>query len=1328
MACSSRCRHQAARRSARDGRVSGAAPDPAVHDDAIQAGFPALTELQLAYLVGPELPELGGTGCWLCWELERREWDLARLEAAWNTLIARHENLRTVFDGAGQHVLATVPHYPVDCLDLRGTGAVPATQQLERLRAQMFDTRSDPARWPLFRVTAARTDAGMRLWLGFDMIMIDAASIFRLLGELGRLHDDPQTPLAPLTGHYRDVFAARHLEKLRRHHACAGYWSARLDDFPRAPALPVKPVAPPCGRFVRHERRLDGAQWKAFQGHAAARGLGRVPAIVAVFAQVLARWATQPRFALNLTVGKHLADAIPDGVLGEFSSNVLLAVDCDRSAPLAAGAGAIAAQLASDLAHADMSGIAFAAQLGQRHGVRALMPVVFTSLLHRHATGAPLGRFVTGMTRTPQVALDCQIMDDEGRLYLSWDVREDYFPDGLAEAMFETWTAAIGQLAASDAAWDAPLSLPLPAAQRERRAQANATATPWPAQTLHGRVLEQAALMPERIALIAPDATLSYRELAVRAAGLAHALRQAGAQANELVAVALPRGWAQVVAVLGVQMAGAAYLPIDHAAPPARVAELLRLGRCRHAVAADDVALPDGVQRIAAAPEPTSPMDYDPGPATPDDLAYVIFTSGSTGTPKGVMIRHSAAANTVRDINERYQVGALDRVLGLSALNFDLSVWDIFGTLSAGGALVIPQADGLLDPAYLKELVSTHRVTLWNSVPSHLHMLTQDSAGLHLPTLRLGMLSGDWIPLSLPGRVSFPLVSLGGATEASIWSIAYPIGEVSPAWKSIPYGKPLANQRFHVFDERMDDCPDGVVGQLYIGGVGLAAGYWGSPELTAASFVHHPVTGERLYRSGDWGRYYSDGNIEFLGRTDGQVKISGHRVELGEVEVALERCPGVTGSVALTFSDAHGQQRLAAFITGAAGVGEVRERLTATLPAYMVPSRLLSLDTLPLTANGKIDRKQLAARAGAAPVHSVADAAPPRPALERLFGADSLVAAGAARRALVAPGAGLRADLAGAAAIALPCAPAATPLRSVRDFAGAVTLAQLAALLSGLGASEAGARLQRRYPSAGDSYSVQTYVQLGAAVGELAAGMYYYHPARHALLFIGPGEGVDSGCQVPANQRMAGEAAFTVFFFARLDALRALYGDMAEPFAWMEAGHMAQILRQSAAELGLGLCLVGAYDAAPVLAALGLDPHSVALAAMLGGVPATLAQALPAPDPVARAGGELAGQIAAIWRELLGLASVGHDERFNEVGGTSFSMIALRRELAARLGVHVSITDLFRYTTISQLVAHLGERAGAAVAAAPVPAPPSDGSDDALSAKRQLRRALRRAS
>ncbi|MDQ1919223.1 non-ribosomal peptide synthetase [Massilia pseudoviolaceinigra] len=1319
--------------------MSGAAPDPAVHDAATQASLPALTELQLAYLIGPELPELGGTGCWLCWELERPEWDMARLEAAWNTLVIRHETLRTIFDGAGQHVLATVPHYPVDCLDLRGAGVAQTALQLERLRDQMFDTRSDPARWPLFRVAAARTDAGMRLWLGFDMIMIDAASIFRLIGELGRLHDDPHTPPAPLTGHYRDVFAARHQEKLRRQHVCAHYWSARLDDFPRAPELPVNAVVPTGGRFVRYEQRIGVAHWKAFQGYAAARSLGRVPAVVAVFAQVLARWATQPRFALNLTVGKHLAEAIPDGVLGEFSSNVLLAADCDRSAPFAAGASAIAAQLASDLAHADTSGIEFAAQLGQRHGARSLMPVVFTSLLHRHATCAPLGRFVTGMTRTPQVGLDCQIMDDEGRLYLSWDVREGYFPDGLAEAMFDTWAGAIAQLAESDAAWDAPLSLPLPAAQRERRAQANATAMPWPARTLHGRVLEQAALTPARTALIAPDGTLSYRELAVRAAALAHALRQGGAQANELVAVALPRGWAQVVAVLGVQMAGAAYLPIDHAAPPARVAELLRLGRCRYAVAAADVALPDGVQRIAAAQEPASllsPVECDPGPATPDDLAYVIFTSGSTGTPKGVMIRHSAAANTVRDINERYHVSALDRVLGLSALNFDLSVWDIFGTLSAGGALVIPQADGLLDPAYLKELVNTHRVTLWNSVPSHLHMLTQDSAALHLPTLRLGMLSGDWIPLSLPGRVSFPLVSLGGATEASIWSIAYPIGEVSPAWKSIPYGKPLANQRFHVFDERMDDCPDGVVGQLYIGGVGLADGYWGSPELTAASFVRHPGTGERLYRTGDWGRYYADGNIEFLGRTDGQVKISGHRVELGEVEVALERCPGVGGSVALTFTDAHGQQRLAAFITGAASVGEVRERLKATLPAYMVPSRLISLATLPLTANGKIDRKLLAARAGAAPVQGVADAAPPRPALERLFGGDSLVAAGAARRALAAPGASLRADLAGAAAIALPCAPAAAPLQSVRDFAGAVTLAQLAALLSGLGAIEAGARLQRRYPSAGDSYSVQTYVQLGAAVGELAAGMYYYHPARHALLFVGPGQGVDARCQVPANQRMAGEAAFTVFFFARLDALRALYGDMAEPFAWMEAGHMAQILRQSAAELGLGLCLVGAYDAAPVLAALALDPHSVALAAMLGGVPATLAQVAPAPEPVAlagtggAAGGELAGQIAAIWRDLLGLASVGHDERFNEVGGTSFSMIALRRELAQRLGVHVSVTDLFRYTTISQLAAHLGERTGTAVAAAPAPAPapPSDDSGDALSAKRHMRRALRRAS
>ncbi|MER6335057.1 amino acid adenylation domain-containing protein [Streptomyces sp. NPDC001034] len=310
-----------------------------------------------------------------------------------------------------------------------------------------------------------------------------------------------------------------------------------------------------------------------------------------------------------------------------------------------------------------------------------------------------------------------------------------------------------------------------------------------------------------------------------------------------------------------------------------------------------------------------------PVPAEPGDLAYVLYTSGSTGTPKGVMIEHHAALNTVADINERFAVGPEDRVFGLADLGFDLSVYDTFGTLATGAALVLPDPELRSEPAHWSKLMSEHGVTVWNSVPAQMQMLVEHlEVGGELPErLRLILLSGDWIPVDLPDRIHalWPearVVSLGGATEASIWSIHHVVDEVEPGAKTVPYGVPLRNQTFHVLDARMDPCPVWTPGELYIGGVGLARGYWADEERTAASFVTHPRTGERLYRTGDFGRYRADGTIEFLGRRDGQVKVNGHRVELGEIEATLAAHPGVDSAVVVKSSDQDGAARLLGYV------------------------------------------------------------------------------------------------------------------------------------------------------------------------------------------------------------------------------------------------------------------------------------------------------------------------------------------------------------------------------------------------------------------------------
>jgi amino acid adenylation domain-containing protein len=379
------------------------------------------------------------------------------------------------------------------------------------------------------------------------------------------------------------------------------------------------------------------------------------------------------------------------------------------------------------------------------------------------------------------------------------------------------------------------------------------------------------------------------------------------------------------------------------------------------------------VRRLAVAPQ-LGPDES--GPALEPvqqagDLAYVIFTSGSTGVPKGVMIEHAAAVNTIVDINERIQLRPQDRVWGLSSLSFDLSVYDLFGTLAAGATLVLPGPDAGRDPGQWLEWMEQTGVSVWNSVPALLEMLVEYAEGRQrgLPaSLRVALLSGDWIPVSLPGRVralrpEVALLSLGGATEAAIWSIYYPIQTVDRHWSSIPYGRPLSNQSFEVLNEAWEPCPDWVPGQLYIGGAGLARGYWRDGERTGEQFVAHPHSGRRLYRTGDLGRYLPDGNIEFLGREDLQVKVQGHRIELGEIEAALKRHPDVRDAVVIATGLPPGPRRLVAYVVPHAGTapapGDLQRFLVQSLPGYMVPAAFVRLAELPLGPTGKVQRKSL---------------------------------------------------------------------------------------------------------------------------------------------------------------------------------------------------------------------------------------------------------------------------------------------------------------------------------------------------------------------------------
>ena len=507
----------------------------------------------------------------------------------------------------------------------------------------------------------------------------------------------------------------------------------------------------------------------------------------------------------------------------------------------------------------------------------------------------------------------------------------------------------------------------------------NHTLSEYPAEkTLVDIFEEQVARTPDAIALRQHDRTMTYLELNQKANRLAHFLIDAGTKPADNIGIIATRSFEMIIGMFGILKSGGAYVPIDPEYPIGRQEYILDNSATAKVIADNDYPL----KSLVPAADFIKINELDLGNVSVENpgvkidskqLAYTIYTSGSTGRPKGVMIEHHSAVNLCHWVNKEYQIGSNDRLLFITSMCFDLSVYDIFGILATGGSIIIVEQHELMDIPRLKEMMLNDKVTFWDSVPTTMDYLIRElesrDQDFVQETLKIVFLSGDWIPVNLPDRIRkyFPnaqVISLGGATEGTIWSNYFPIKEVDKSWTSIPYGRPLANNFFYILNEQMQPQPIGVPGELYIGGVGVARGYANDAEKTNYSFVRDTFSdhaGGRMYRTGDLGRMLPDYTMEFIGRKDDQVKIRGFRIELGEIESVLRQCNLVEQAVVLAKADQDKKRRLVAYVVGNENYHRdaVIDFLKEKLPEYMIPTLWMELDALPLTSNNKIDKKAL---------------------------------------------------------------------------------------------------------------------------------------------------------------------------------------------------------------------------------------------------------------------------------------------------------------------------------------------------------------------------------
>ncbi|WP_409495449.1 non-ribosomal peptide synthase/polyketide synthase [Amycolatopsis sp. cmx-11-12] len=866
--------------------------------------------------------------------------DFESLRAALGDVLGRHEVLRTVFaehDGEPYQRVLDAPEIPFAVEDCDEAGLDARVAELSRTPFDL--AREIPVRLRVLRLGAEDQVISLVLHHSATDEWSDRPFLADLTSAY-RARLDGESPVwTDLPVQYAD-FALWQQDFLDQRGADqVAFWTESLRGAPDELTLPLDRPRPlrPTGRGGKVNSRLSEELSAAVRDLAAKAGASPFMVLQAAVAALLHRTGAGDDIPLGAPIAGR-TDAALDDLVGFFVNTLVLRTDLSGEPTFAALLDRVREADLTAFSHGDLPFERVVEELNPPRlpGRNPLFQVMVG--YHRQSgahdvLGLPAEWFEmdTGMAKFD---LHFTMVDAGNTATLMLEYAEDLADEATARWLLDRLASLLEQVTAEPSRPVATLDV-LVGDELARMTEWNRTAHEVPVATLPELFEAQVVRTPDAPAVVFGDVVVSYVELNARANRLARWLVGQGVGVESVVAVSLPRSIDLVVALYAVHKAGGAYLPVDRDYPADRIAFMLE-------DAAPAVVL-DGLPILDSYPDVNLGRVVDPS-----SPAYVIYTSGSTGRPKGVVVPHQGIVNRLLWMQGEYGLTAEDRVLQKTPSSFDVSVWEFFWPLITGATLVVAKPEGHKDPAYLAELIRTAGITTVHFVPSMLALFleTADCTGL-----RRVICSGEALPSELAARVDVPLYNLYGPTEASVDVTAWPAGaETTP---SVPIGRPVWNTRTYVLDARLNPVPPGVPGELYLAGAQLARGYLARPGLTAERFVADPFTvGERMYRTGDLARWSADGVLEFLGRVDDQVKIRGFRVELGEVEVALTATGSVTRAMVVARED-----RLVAYVVGS-DTG-LRDAVAAKLPEHMVPSAFVVLDEIPLTPNGKLDRKAL---------------------------------------------------------------------------------------------------------------------------------------------------------------------------------------------------------------------------------------------------------------------------------------------------------------------------------------------------------------------------------
>ncbi|WP_052391105.1 non-ribosomal peptide synthetase [Streptomyces sp. NRRL B-24484] len=917
------------------------------------------------------------------------ELDTSALATALGDLAERHEALRTRYTAEGEDLRPVVDPpaaVPVRTVDLTALPAAEAERELAATARAEADLPFDLENGPVLRATAVLLPGGAaRIVLAQHHINSDGWSVDVLLDELWQAYRARSAGRAPRfagqPGQYRE-FAAWQQERAEFGAVAAdlAWWRSELADGVEPLELPAdRPRAAGRGRGAVLRRTLPADLTAALEALGRSAGGTLFMTALAGFQALLHRWTGSPRIPVAVPVSGRSRPEF-ESAAGFFLNTLPLQADLSADPAFTDLLGQVRDRVLGAFEHQEAPFERLVEELAPGRGGRSpLTPVLFA--FNAHPAGdepGPLRARTTEVDTSGARAELCVVLEagTAGGLRIAYEYDRDLFEQATVERLHGHLTRLLAGAAADPAL---PVSrLPLLTGEEERQlAGWNATGLELPAvATVADLVAQQAERTPDAVALVLGGEQVGYRELDRRANRLAHRLVGLGVGPGDRVGVLLERSPALVTALVAVLRAGAAYVPLDPSYPADRLGYVL---------ADAEVSVLIGTAELAGRLEGPLPALVEPGEDAgfPDtapevardgaDPAYVLYTSGSTGRPKGVVNTHAGLLNHTVWLRDAFVVDGRDRVLQKTPIGFDVSLWELLVPLTAGAALVLAEPDGHRDPRYLAEVIERERITVVHFVPSMLQVFLDGAEPGALRGVRQVLCSGETLPGELVRRcraagITAPIDNLYGPTEAAVHVTRWTCTPEDTA--GVPIGHPVANTQLHVLDAHGSPVPVGRPGELYLGGVQVAAGYWGRPDLTEERFLPDPFSADpaaRLYRTGDLVRRRPDGALEHLGRLDHQVKLRGLRIELGEIEAVLTGHPAVAEAAVLLREDTPGEPRLVAYwVPAADGPGEaaedeVRAHTARLLPGYMVPAVFAALAAVPLSANGKTDRRALAA-------------------------------------------------------------------------------------------------------------------------------------------------------------------------------------------------------------------------------------------------------------------------------------------------------------------------------------------------------------------------------